>query len=110
MQKIHRMDSRVRTLTILLGLMSVVMGFSACAEVSLEPTGNEMPVTAQSSEGWLVLPELPSIGTQADVGAEIYRLVCQDCHGNQGQGLTDEWRAEWSPRRPELLAVEMPRF
>ena len=97
MQKIHRMDSRVRTLTILLGLMSVVMGFSACAEVSLEPTGNEMPVTAQSSEGWLVLPELPSIATQADVGAEIYRLVCQDCHGNQGQGLTDEWRAEWSP-------------
>jgi mono/diheme cytochrome c family protein len=54
-------------------------------------------MSAQSSESWLVLPELPSTVTQADVGAEIYRLVCQDCHGDRGQGLTDEWRAEWAP-------------
>ncbi len=69
MQKDHRMDSRVRTQPILLGLMSVVMAFSACTEGSLEPTGIEMsagiemPATAQSSEGWLVLPELPSTAT-----------------------------------------------
>jgi mono/diheme cytochrome c family protein len=53
--------------------------------------------SAQTSDSWLVLPELPSTATQADVGAEIYRLVCQDCHGDRGQGLTDEWRAEWAP-------------
>ena len=59
------------------------------------------PVDAQEGVGtptreasWLILPELPETATQADYGAEIYRLVCQDCHGNVGQGLTDEWRVE----------------
>jgi mono/diheme cytochrome c family protein len=55
------------------------------------------PVSTQSSESWLVMPEFPSTATQADVGAEIYRLVCQDCHGDRGQVLTDEWRAEGAP-------------
>lgn len=48
-------------------------------------------------DGWLILPELPDDATQADVGAEVYRLVCEACHGDERQGLTDEWRAEWSP-------------
>jgi cytochrome c len=43
------------------------------------------------------MPEMPETATQADYGAEIYRLVCRDCHGDHGQGLTDEWRAKWAP-------------
>jgi len=46
---------------------------------------------------WLRLPQMPDSATQADYGAEIYRLVCQDCHGDRGQGLTDEWRSTWAP-------------
>ena len=66
------------------------------------PAQPPLPSTVMASptrESWLILPGLPLTATQADVGAEIYRLVCQDCHGNQGQGLTDEWRAEWAPER-----------
>lgn len=48
-------------------------------------------------DGWLRLPELPDDATQADVGAEVYRLVCEACHGDERQGLTDAWRAKWSP-------------
>lgn len=48
---------------------------------------------AVTPESWLILPEMPETATQADYGAEIYRLVCRDCHGDVGQGLTDEWRA-----------------
>lgn len=33
--------------------------------------------------------------TQADVGAQVYWLNCQPCHGDVGQGLTDEWRAQY---------------
>lgn len=47
--------------------------------------------------GWLMLPDLPASATQADVGAEIYRLVCRDCHGDKGQGLTEDWIAQWDP-------------
>ena len=48
-------------------------------------------------KSWLILPDLPASASPADVGAEIYRLVCRDCHGDIGQGLTDEWRATWAP-------------
>jgi len=54
-------------------------------------------VTATPKTSWLILPTLPASATQADAGAEIYRLVCRDCHGDKGQGLTDEWRATWNP-------------
>lgn len=30
--------------------------------------------------------------TQASQGAQVYYLVCMACHGDRGQGLTDEWR------------------
>jgi mono/diheme cytochrome c family protein len=33
--------------------------------------------------------------TQADEGAQLFWLHCQPCHGDQGQGLTDEWRAQY---------------
>ncbi|RMG97959.1 MAG: hypothetical protein D6706_07815 [Chloroflexi bacterium] len=35
--------------------------------------------------------------TLADEGAQLYWLYCQPCHGDQGQGLTDEWRAQYPP-------------
>jgi mono/diheme cytochrome c family protein len=34
---------------------------------------------------------------QADEGAQLFWLHCQPCHGDQGQGLTDEWRAQYPP-------------
>ena len=30
---------------------------------------------------------------QADLGQQTYYLVCMTCHGDRGQGLTDEFRA-----------------
>ena len=37
-------------------------------------------------------PVLPENPVQADYGEEPYFLVCMACHGDWGQGLTDEWR------------------
>lgn len=37
-------------------------------------------------------PTLPPEPTQADFGTETYYQICLACHGNWGQGLTDEWR------------------
>ncbi len=39
-------------------------------------------------------PTVPS-PMQADEGAQLFWLYCQPCHGDQGQGLTDEWRAQF---------------
>jgi quinol-cytochrome oxidoreductase complex cytochrome b subunit len=34
---------------------------------------------------------------QADQGSLYYWEVCMPCHGDQGQGLTDDWRASFPP-------------
>lgn len=45
----------------------------------------------------LAAPPTVASPTQADEGAQLYWLHCQPCHGDQGQGLTDEWRAQYPP-------------
>ncbi len=45
----------------------------------------------------LAPPPLPAQPTQADYGAHVYWLACMSCHGDRGQGLTDEWRSAWAP-------------
>jgi len=45
----------------------------------------------------LAEPTLPASPSQADQGAQVYWLSCLPCHGDQGQGLTDEFRATYPP-------------
>jgi mono/diheme cytochrome c family protein len=45
----------------------------------------------------LAEPTLPAIPSQADHGAQVYWLSCMPCHGDKGQGLTDEFRATYPP-------------
>lgn len=40
----------------------------------------------------LAEPTLPPGASQADLGAQDYWLNCMPCHGDVGQGLTDEFR------------------
>jgi hypothetical protein len=39
-----------------------------------------------------VVPENP---TPVDLGRQVYYLNCMPCHGDVGQGLTEEWRNVW---------------
>ncbi len=41
-----------------------------------------------------IFAESPTM-SQSELGAEKYRQVCMACHGDWGQGLTPEWRAQW---------------
>lgn len=99
--KIFRHGKRLAFLASLL----TAAGLLACnaAEAPTTPTPptamQEMPATPpeRTEDSWLVLTELPENPTQVDVGAEVYRLVCRSCHGDKGQGLTQDWIAQWSP-------------
>lgn len=53
-----------------------------------EPT--QMPVSDRLAE-----PVLPDSPTQVDIGRNLYYFHCMPCHGDRGQGLTDEWRQVW---------------
>src|SRR4030065_637897 len=41
------------------------------------------------------LPILPESPTAAQAGQVLYYYHCMPCHGDRGQGLTDEWRQVW---------------
>jgi hypothetical protein len=43
----------------------------------------------------LATPVMPESPTQLDIGRHAYYHNCMPCHGDKGQGLTDEWRAVW---------------
>ncbi len=45
----------------------------------------------------LAEPTLPAVPSQADLGAQAYWLHCLPCHGDKGQGLTDEFRTTYPP-------------
>lgn len=43
----------------------------------------------------LAPPVMPESPTQVDIGRDLYYFHCMPCHGDRGQGLTDEWRQVW---------------
>jgi cytochrome c len=45
----------------------------------------------------LAQPTLPASPSQADHGSQVYWLSCLPCHGDRGQGLTDEFRQAYPP-------------
>jgi len=49
-----------------------------------------------TEDSWVIV-DLPEDATQLEYGTEVYRLVCKACHGDKGQGLTGDWRAQWEP-------------
>ncbi len=45
----------------------------------------------------LAEPPLPSNPTEYELGRNLYWHWCMTCHGDRGQGLTDEFRGIWEP-------------
>lgn len=62
-----------------------------------------LPFPAHSAEGpqptptvdRLAAPVLPENPSQVDIGRSLYYYNCMPCHGDYGQGLTDEFRGIW---------------
>lgn len=46
----------------------------------------------------LSAPPVSDNPTQLECGAYHYAQVCMACHGDKGQGLTEEWRAAWGEK------------
>lgn len=78
-----------------LGISSWVSPGTVVAQQEATPTIN--PVSISPTEDSWIIVDLPSDATQLEYGTEVYRLVCKACHGDKGQGLTEDWRAQWAP-------------
>jgi mono/diheme cytochrome c family protein len=87
-------------------IVSLVVALLACScasEASHTPASPTPDATRQAERpaapAWLSArfspPAVTPEASQADYGALAYYQICMACHADQGQGLTDEWRAEW---------------
>ena len=103
---IYRLDRPQATLVAILFVGAILAACNRPSDTqatTATPTPLTMPrmpatAPAKTEDSWLVLTNLPENATQIDRGAEIWRLVCQDCHGDMGQGLTQDWIAKWDPK------------
>lgn len=79
-------------LTFTLALFLLV----SCAQTMLsQPAAPTPTVDNGALPDRLAAPFMPENPSQADLGAHVYYQVCMACHGDFGQGLTDEWREVW---------------
>lgn len=77
------------------------LGLALFLAVTLIQEGNALRVSPQTTPmptlDRLAEPTLPAAPSQADHGAQLYWLHCMPCHGDVGQGLTDEFRDTYPP-------------
>lgn len=78
---------------MLIGLtlfLLLFFGVVSCSTLRLpSPSSRQGPTPTVDR---LASPVMPSKPSQADKGAYVFYQVCMACHGDRGQGLTDEWR------------------
>jgi mono/diheme cytochrome c family protein len=83
------------TLTLMTLLGAAINDIPPTAQAGVQST--PVPVPATPTIDRLAPPPTVASPTQADDGAQLFWLHCQPCHGDRGQGLTDEWRAQYPP-------------
>ncbi|UCC65194.1 MAG: hypothetical protein JSV36_09235 [Anaerolineae bacterium] len=67
------------------------------SSVSLLPQATPEPELMADPFERLKRPPMSDPPTQVELGHYIYYLSCMVCHGDRGQGLTDEWRTVLDP-------------
>jgi hypothetical protein len=65
--------------------------------VRAESTTPTPPPDATPTVDIFAEPLLPENPTQLELGRHVYWHHCMPCHGDVGQGLTDEFRQQWEP-------------
>lgn len=82
--------------TLFFSLLATLALVSICAfQANLPPAQTD--VTPTPTYDPLVEPPLPEHPTELELGKNLYWHWCMPCHGDVGQGLTDEFRGVWEP-------------
>jgi hypothetical protein len=94
-------SSRPRCLHLTLGFtagalaLAVCLSFGAIAALSTPAAAQTPDSTPVPHVDRLAIPVLPDSPTLVELGSYSYYYNCMPCHGDQGQGLTDEFRGIW---------------
>jgi cytochrome c len=87
------MKSLRKIISLILPLIAL---FGVCAFQAQQPVA-QADVTSTPTYDPLVETPLPANPTELELGANLYWHWCMPCHGDVGQGLTDEFRGIWEP-------------
>jgi cytochrome c len=78
-------------------LAVALVGLSSCSPPAPAATETSAPASPATVRDRLAAPELPENPSQADLGSHTYWANCMACHGDRGQGLTEEFRTLYPP-------------
>jgi hypothetical protein len=81
--------------TFLFLLLPALLGISSFQ--ARTPTVPQYVVSATPTYDPFVETPLPLNPTELELGQNLYWHWCMPCHGDKGQGLTDEFRGRWEP-------------
>lgn len=90
-------SARLQTLAGLLLAFAVTTFLGASAFRSSGAVQAQVPTATFIPSSRLDQPTLPAAPSQADEGAVDFWLNCMVCHGDRGQGLTEEFRMIYPP-------------
>ena len=88
MKALHRLTFIVLPLIALFGTYAFQLKMPAAQQGAASPTPTYDP---------FVEPPLPPNPTEFELGRNLYWHWCMPCHGDRGQGLTDQFRGLWEP-------------
>ena len=86
------MNAPRKTISLLVLLIAL---FSICAFQAEAPAVQTDAASPTPTYDPLVETPLPADPTELELGATLYWHWCMPCHGDHGQGLTDEFRGIW---------------
>ena len=87
---------RLLPIIVTICALGILLCASSRADASPAPQTAAAP-TSTFDAGRLAQPPTVYPPEQADNGAQTYWGMCMDCHGDRGQGLTDDWLASFPP-------------
>ena len=96
--KTHQVDhlkSAPRFFSRLAIMLVFSLGMAGLVLETGSSAGEHQQPEPQPAPDRLEIPILPENPTELDIGRSVYYYNCMPCHGDRGQGLTDEWRQVW---------------
>lgn len=87
------MNSRCRSIVYIFSITGIVIYLSLFS-LQTQPAFAQDPAPTPTYDP-LAQPELPPDPTDLEMGRYLFWRHCMPCHGDVGQGLTDEFRVLW---------------
>lgn len=87
----------LKTISIAFGIALLLAALFFDGGTASPAAQQATPTNTLSATERLLEPTLPAEPSQADLGAQDYWLYCLPCHGEKGQGLTEEFRQTYPP-------------